>query len=403
MLLDNEVKITPSGKGILYYKEKGYLVNGRNPIIVKIEHLQNQSSVEVNVKCDVCELEKKTEFYLYIKNTKNKSEPYCCSRKCANQKIKNTCLIKYGVENPLKNKHIKEKIKLTNIEKYGFEFPMQNKQIQEKTKKTNLERHGSKYTFQIDYVKDKIKKSNLEMFGFENVSKNEQIKLKKIETCKKNNGTEHPSQNIEIKNRQIKIFNDKYGGNSPTCSKEVIKKIQETNLKKYGGVSSMCSEDVKNKAKKTWLKKTKNEKHLINKKREDTFLTRYGVKNPLQDFNIFEKQQKNAKRLKIHEQTGLKYQGKYEAHFLDYCFENKIKVEKAKSIKYNFENKQKVYHPDFFLREKNLIIEIKSSYTYNKDLKKNIAKQNACIKKGFNFIFIIDKDYKKFKIKSATE
>jgi hypothetical protein len=44
-----------------------------------------------------------------------------------------------------------------------------------------------------------------------------------------------------------------------------------------------------------------------------------------------------------------------------------------------------------------IIIEIKSTYTYNKDLEKNIAKQDACVQQGFNFIFIINKDYSNFK------
>jgi hypothetical protein len=41
----------------------------------------------------------------------------------------------------------------------------------------------------------------------------------------------------------------------------------------------------------------------------------------------------------------------------------------------------------------NLIIEIKSTYTYNKELEKNLAKKNACIQQGFDFIFIVDKEY----------
>ena len=52
-----------------------------------------------------------------------------------------------------------------------------------------------------------------------------------------------------------------------------------------------------------------------------------------------------------------------------------------------------MYFPDFYYKEKNLIIEIKSTYYYNKYLNKNLAKQEACISQGYNFIFIIDNDY----------
>ncbi len=102
-------------------------------------------------------------------------------------------------------------------------------------------------------------------------------------------------------------------------------------------------------------------------------------------------------KIKIHKDTGLRYQGTYEKHFLDFCFENKIPVKKAKTIRYYFDSKRRVYYPDYYLENKNLIIEIKSTYTYKKHLEKNIAKKNSCIEQGFNFIFIIDKNYKDFK------
>ena len=41
-------------------------------------------------------------------------------------KIKNTCLEKYGVENPLLKEEIMQKAKATTLERYGTEYPMQN-------------------------------------------------------------------------------------------------------------------------------------------------------------------------------------------------------------------------------------------------------------------------------------
>lgn len=77
-----------------------------------------------------------------------------------------------------------------------------------------------------------------------------------------------------------------------------------------------------------------------------------------------------------------------------YCF--KCRISKPNTIKYEIDNKYKIYHPDYFYEELNLIIEIKSSYTYEKDLEKNLLKQKSCLEKGYNFIFIINKDYNKF-------
>lgn len=70
-------------------------------------------------------------------------------------------------------------------------------------------------------------------------------------------------------------------------------------------------------------------------------------------------------------------------------------MEKPKFIKYVFNGKNKKYFPDFYLKHKNLIIEIKSTYTYNLHLELNQAKHNSCIEQGYNHEFIIDKDYSK--------
>jgi very-short-patch-repair endonuclease len=66
-------------------------------------------------------------------------------------------------------------------------------------------------------------------------------------------------------------------------------------------------------------------------------------------------------------------------------------------IKYEFDEKIKTYHPDFYNKKNNLIIEIKSDYIYNKDVDKNIAKKKSCISQGYNFIFIINKNYSEFE------
>jgi len=42
-------------------------------------------------------------------------------------------------------------------------------------------------------------------------------------------------------------------------------------------------------------------------------------------------------------------------------------------------------------------VEIKSTYVYNYELEKNIEKKKACLTNGYNFIFIIDKQYDEFK------
>ena len=76
---------------------------------------------------------------------------------------------------------------------------------------------------------------------------------------------------------------------------------------------------------------------------------------------------------------------------VNFC--DNYKIENPKSIDYVFNNKNKKYHPDYYLPDYNLIIEIKSSYTYDREKEKNEAKKEAAINNDFNFIFIINKNY----------
>ena len=68
----------------------------------------------------------------------------------------------------------------------------------------------------------------------------------------------------------------------------------------------------------------------------------------------------------------------------------------SKQIKYFFNGRNRKYFPDFYYQNLNLIIEIKSTYTYEIEKEQNEAKKKAAIDNGFNFIFVIDKKYDDF-------
>lgn len=62
-------------------------------------------------------------------------------------------------------------------------------------------------------------------------------------------------------------------------------------------------------------------------------------------------------------------------------------------IYYNFENVERTYYPDFYIKSINTIIEVKSEYTFNIKKEENMAKYNACISSGFLFEFnIVDRN-----------
>ena len=174
-----------------------------------------------------------------------------------------------------------------------------------------------------------------------------------------------------------KTINERYGCDNVFQNKDVKKKLKDISIKKYG-VDNIFKSDI-----------FKNNMKIYN-------FEKYGVYYLAQVPEFYMKQQKSGYRLHLHENTKLYYRGTYEKDFLDLCFENNILVEQGKRIKYIFENNDHYYFSDFYLKLKNLIVEIKSKYTYEKYLDKNLIKQKTTIGLGYNFMFIIDKNYEEF-------
>ena len=84
-------------------------------------------------------------------------------------KSKQTCLDKYGVDNPLKVDEIKEQVRLTNNEKYGGNAPACSTEVQEKMQATCLERYGVKNIRLSEthkqIIKEKMSKTIQEKYG----------------------------------------------------------------------------------------------------------------------------------------------------------------------------------------------------------------------------------------------
>lgn len=212
----------------------------------------------------------------------------------------------------------------------------------EKTKKTNMERYGFEYPMQRAEVMEKSKDTLLNKYGIENISQRPDIRKIRSERLK----------NVDYQAKMLEGVISKFGIDN-------VSKIQS-----------------------------------IQDQKEQTLMINYGVTNPSQSAFLFEKSQKSGKRIKYHKNTNLYYRGTYELHFLNYCFEKGLNVIKGPTISFNYKNKHKVYHSDFLLPDINLICEIKSSYYYEKYLELNLFKEVETKKIGYNFAFIINKNYK---------
>ena len=196
--------------------------------------------------------------------------------------------------------------------------------------------------------------------------------------------------------KKRKTFIDNYGVDNPNRSEEIRNKTKKTCLEKYGYDNPNKSEEIRNKTKKTCLEKYNNETYLNSKVFKSNMLESYGVENPMMSTEVNNQRIKSS--FSINDYYSIKYQGKYELDFLIFCKKNNIFVEKPNfSISYEYLLDEKKYFPDFYISNLNLIIEIKSKYYFNLHKEKNIKKIESVKENGYNFILILDKNYKEFK------
>ena len=237
-----------------------------------------------------------------------------------------------------------------------------------------------KHFYSLGY--ENLKSGNKLIVPVEHLSKNSKIIVSvKCDICGN-------TKNISYYSYCRNIKNDNYY----TCEKCSFVKSKKTRLNKYGN-ENYCNKD---KIKETKLHKYGNENYCNKDKIKKTFIEKYGVCNIMQNEYIFNKQQISSCLLRYHDKMNLYYRGTYEQDFLDFCFENNINIKSGKRVFYLKNDEGHYYFSDFYYEPLNLIIEIKSKYTYERDLILNKLKKKYCVKQGYKHIFIIDKDYNIF-------
>jgi len=219
-----------------------------------------------------------------------------------------------------------------------------NKYTQIQTEKGCIKKYGCNSAFGVKSVQEKTK-----------------------QTLKNLYGVEHCSQ-LESSKKCI-------GEKNKLCAKESLQKRNQTNKERYGH---------------------ENFAHGINEQKvKNTLSERYGVENPAQIPEVYEKGLKTRFLIHQYKNTNIWYQGSYELDFLEKYYDLFPTIQRGFSIKYLYNGKNKVYHSDFYIPSLNLIIEIKSSWTIKLDLEIT-AKKTAVINYNYNYILIINKNYDEF-------
>lgn len=166
MIVDKFVEIKVGSLNYKRFKELGYSFDKVGDLIkIRISDISEGSKAIISVTCDYCGKELKVPFKRYNLSTKVVNKYSCSSKECSNQKIKDVCQSKYGVDNPFQSEKIKDKIKESLLEKYGVEHPMFMEKTKDKIKNTCLEKYGETSYTKTDECKEKIIKTNLERYG----------------------------------------------------------------------------------------------------------------------------------------------------------------------------------------------------------------------------------------------
>ncbi len=190
--------------------------------------LSGGSGKKIYHKCDVCNKEKITVFREVIRDHGR------AHKECKSKKIKETCLKKYGVDNPIKTPGAYEKRIKTCLEKFGVEEFLSSKDVRKQIEATNMERYGVPTQLHREEIQEKIKQINLERYGTETPSNCPEFIEKRKQTMLERYGFDNPFKvpeiNKKIRENMIKTFGAEY----PLQSKEIQDRIKKNNYEKYG-------------------------------------------------------------------------------------------------------------------------------------------------------------------------
>ena len=274
---------------------------------------------------------------------KNKNQEYWDAR---NEKQFNTKLERYGDKHYCNGEQISD----TWQNKTNEELV----EIQEKKINTYLDNYGVEHPMLLESHKNKIKETWIDNYGVEHPMKSQEVKDKLQET-KTTNGTLQ---------------------NSPI----VLAKAKETNIERYEAITFTASQEGKDQVFKTKLERYGDGNYCNGNKISESLL----LKTDEEWLEITHKRLVSGVKTKTYTMPSGKevlYQG-YENFAIDILLkrfdEDDIDVHPDFVVKYIHNDKNRRYLPDIYVKSLNTIIEVKSTWTYEKDLEVNKLKEQAC-------------------------
>lgn len=242
------------------------------------------------------------------------------------------------------------------------------------------EKYGTDHYFQSEEFKNKLKQYNIDNYGVEFYTQTDEFKIKTINTNMIRYGVPWSLQSPEIKAKIIKTNLERYNCMYALQNAIIRKKAKEKIMSIYG---------VDNVSKSQFIQ----QKKII------TSRARYNCDYPMQDPEIKCISKTNSYFNKVYKfQSGktILVQG-YENYALDYLLKNldynELDILTSEldmpECWYYIETKYRRYFPDIYIPKDNLVIEVKSTYTYKLEKNEVITKCKSIKYNGYNMWLMI--------------
>lgn len=275
---------------------------------------------------------------------------------CAAIRTKETCLQKYGVENPAQASDFEEKTRQTCLREYGVEHHSQAPHVQAKKEASCLQSHGVTTVLMLPEIQQQANQAMIAKYGYAHGFQVPLILEKIRQQNRARYGTDYVFESPLFWEEQKEKNRRLYGVDFHTQLESWKEKIKEIMMERYGNTSFLHSNEYKRQ-----------------------MMEKYGVEHPMQCYELYRKAAKamfSAKEYILPSRKTITLMG-YEGYCMD------ILLGKVNSPKYSgtiyseeqfqepplipyydyYQQKNRVYYPDIYADGQ--MIEVKSIWTYN--------------------------------------
>ena len=353
--------------------------------------------VKIKYDCDggfdTCGQERMLKLRYAEKNFRDNGGKHICRR----------CFLK--TKNPMRSKEAKEKIRKTCLKKYGTEMPMNSRENIEKKREMFKDEE-----FKKQWI-EKHRQTSLERYGVDHPMHLQETKERQRQTVQEKYGVDHPMQAEEVKKRARKTNLDRYGVENAAQAPEIRVKMAQTTLQRYGVehynqlpemkdyLRENCREWLAESWANPWAKGIVQPEEW-NQKQKETVTKLMAAGEWMAGYPTSKKGFCYPSKSK---KDSVYFRSSYEAIYC-YYLDNDDSVDwfsfEPFRIPYEFEGKVRFYVPDFLIKWREIdtlsIREIKAEFLREDD--KNIAKKVAAsifaIEKGMDYDLLFDEDIK---------